>query len=341
MDKPIFISGLRKSGTSMIKGLLDNHPELFIYPPNEVHLFRYSHHNGIVRDKNKYESDPEKLKSIIADTEFITRLNDESFSYSTDKVDVETFKKEINETNVSGIGDIYDALYRAMVAASDQPDGGRFVSKTVLETEFFPELHEIFPGMKFVYVLRNPYGHFNSARNSLRADRSSEKSPKFGNIQHPYPFIGSKIRRMKGSYYFMEKYQELYPDKFYLLIYDKVLENPEREMKQLANFLNVEFDESMLVPTLCGVPWGGNSMHEDQFKGISTKPLTHWKKHITDSEIRLINEFFSEIIKRYNFEFIESNRSMIRRLHASEWKPTTYLANRIILKWGIESADTF
>ncbi len=47
MKQPIFISGLRKSGTSMVKNLLDNHPALFMFPPNEFHFFTFTHYYNL------------------------------------------------------------------------------------------------------------------------------------------------------------------------------------------------------------------------------------------------------------------------------------------------------
>jgi hypothetical protein len=49
LKQPIFISGLRKSGTSMVKNLLDNHPALFMYPPNEFHFFKFTHFHNLGR----------------------------------------------------------------------------------------------------------------------------------------------------------------------------------------------------------------------------------------------------------------------------------------------------
>ena len=40
--KPIFVSGLRKSGTSMMRHLFDGHPDIFSNPKGEFHFFRYT-----------------------------------------------------------------------------------------------------------------------------------------------------------------------------------------------------------------------------------------------------------------------------------------------------------
>ncbi len=40
-DRPLFICGHPKSGTSLLKALLDNHPQLVVYPEETVFFRRY------------------------------------------------------------------------------------------------------------------------------------------------------------------------------------------------------------------------------------------------------------------------------------------------------------
>lgn len=256
---PVFISGLRKSGTSMIKSLLDGHPELFVYPPNELHFFRYSEHDGIVKDKLARADGPEELLNALYQIDFVQRMSDSSSSDYRESLNVTEFNERIKMASPKSYPDVYRELFETMEVASSHIDADleeqRPASKTVLETEFFPELRQWFSDLKFVYVLRNPYGHFASARNSMRISGGSEGDD-MTLLGDPYPFIGSELRRMRLSYYFMRKYRRLYPSNFYVLIYDEILRNPEPTLRDLAEFLDIEYDSEMTNPTICGKPWG-------------------------------------------------------------------------------------
>jgi len=201
----------------------------------------------------------------------------------------------------------------------------------VLETEFVPYLRQWFPDTKFVYVLRNPYGHFASARNSMRITDGSEGDA-LSILDDPYPFIGSELRRMKLSYYLMGKYKRLYPDQFYVLVYDDILRAPESTLRSLTEFLGIEYHESITNPTICGEQWGGNSWYEDEFDGIDTSPLDHWMDDISRLEKQVITDLFGDLIDEYGFDRLSTDVSLFRPFSVAE-RPHTYLANRLAVYW--------
>jgi hypothetical protein len=335
MKDPVFISGLRKSGTSMVKNLLDMHPELFVHPPNELHFFSYSNHESSVKNKQESIAEPDELLQALGKDRFIQRMNDPSAGDYREAVDVGAFNEKIVARSPETFPDVYRDIYECMNGATSHVDADldevRPTSKTVLDTEFFPELRDWFPDLKFVYVLRNPYGHFVSARNSMRITNGAE-GDSMSILDDPYPFIGSELRRMQLSYYLMEKYKRLYPDNFYLLVYDEILRNPEETLKDLAEFLDIEYHDNMTNPTICGEPWGGNSWYEDEFSGIDTSPLDHWMDDISPLEKRVITELFGDIIDNYGFDRLSTGTSLLRPLHIAE-RPHTYLANRVVVYW--------
>jgi hypothetical protein len=336
---------LRKSGTSFVKNLLDGHPELFVWPPNELHLFRYSDHAALVRDKKRICQNLQDLKHELSRQRFITRQHFESraeqgtlqdLSGYRRHVDVEQFLELVDRATVTSYKEIYEVLFRAMAKASrhfaGDVDNVRFVSKSVLETEYLPELVRWFPDLKFVYVLRNPYGHFNAVRNSMRRRDGS-----LGRFSPPYPYLGREIATMQGSYYFMLKWRDLYPEQFHILVYDRLLDDPEPHLRELCRFLGIEPHETLMTPTLCGEPWSGNSWYKG-FDGIDKSPLTHWMGDISGGEIRLINTHFANVFDEFGFERIESRTSRLVPFHPSE-RPINYLANRALFMRSNKGAN--
>lgn len=336
MQDPIFVSGLRKSGTSMVKNLLDGHPDLFVHPPNEVHLFRYSEHEAAIKDKQGQDSDPAALLDRLAQIKFVQRMNDDSAKDYRPQVDLDRFDEAVMDYTPSSYADVYEALFTSMADASTHFDGDldvqRPASKTVLDTEFFPDLREWFPDLKFVYVLRNPYGHFASARNSMRLQSGSGEGSEMGVLSDPYPFIGSELRRMELSYYLARKFARLYPDQFTILVYDDILEDPEPTLRELAQFLDVDYHENMTNPTICGDPWGGNSWYAEEFAGIDPSPLDHWMDDISSPEIGVINDLFADVLDEFGFDEIDADGSRLRPFHRSE-RPKAYIANRFAIYW--------
>jgi len=336
MNDPIFVSGLRKSGTSMVKNLLDGHPDLFTYPPNELHFFRYSEHDSVVKDKQGRANSPADLCDQLAGIDFVQRMAEESSDDYRPQIDIDRFNELVANHQPTEYPEVYKALFESMARAASHFEGNfedcRPTSKTVLETEFFSELREWFPDLKFVYVLRSPYGHFASARNSMRLQSGTGEGSEMGILSDPYPFVGSELRRMQLSYYFAEKFARLHPEQFYVLIYDEILADPEPTLRDLAAFLGIDYHESLTNPTICGEPWGGNSWYVEEFEGIDPSPLNHWRDDIGDGELKMINALFKDFFEAYGFEVIEPDSTVMRPFHLSE-RPWTYVANRFAVYW--------
>ena len=216
--------------------------------------------------------------------------------------------------------------------------------KSVQDEENFPELLKWFPHLKFVYILRNPYAQLNSAINNMRHRRRGVKNKhkvnrdvaKLGR-SFPYPYLGIRLKQMTFSYYFMRKFSELEPDHFYVLNYDELLRSPEEQMRKLCEFLEIQFHPNLLEITLGGQPKArmGWSVGQHETNRISTKPLEAWKKQLPPLAIRLVNQYFQDVIEDYGFEYVPSNTFVLKPFSRSE-KPLTYVANRMLFMPNIE-----
>ncbi len=56
-------------------------------------------------------------------------------------------------------------------------------------------------------------------------------------------------------------------------------------MRQVCDFLEVEFDGSLLEPTLGGQPFKGNSMYKSSFNGVSRASLDRWRSVLSPEDI--------------------------------------------------------
>jgi len=346
MKGPIFVTGLRKSGTTLVKCLLDSHPEIFMFPAAEFEFFHNTEHDSVLAAKYELSGDIHHIRDRLCENSFITRLNDKTKQTNDycETIDVENFKKELKAQELTGMGDLFSKTIEAMAKSCSYFKGNLDTTymgaKCVLNSEYFSELHKWYPDLKMIYVLRNPYGHFDAIRSSMRKGVKAE-GQKLSDRKNSYPILGIEIRRMMMSYYFMKKWSKLYPDNFHVIVYDQLLQNPQEEMQKVSKFLGVPYNSSMLVPTIGEQLWGGNSWKVEDFKGIDIRPLTHWKDTISDLEIRLVNEYFGDVLEEFGFDKVDSNAPLIKRNHPSE-RLKAYLANRFLFKaksWFCEIPD--
>lgn len=350
MRNPIIISGLRKSGTSMVRNLLDSHPAFFVHPINELHFFDFTHYRKATeRSRPGSGSDPnrsiaERIEDICANKWF----NLAEGGGTSAPIDYDAFHERLR---TSGAHDYPSLLEAILVAAAEscpafagrKPEDVRFVYKGVQQSEFVPELRQWFPDMQFIYVLRSPYGQINSAINNLRhgkkgigKKREIARDHKKLDRSLAYPFLGPRLRQMKQSYFFMRKWAELYPANFYVLVYDRLLADPEDEMRKLAEFLGIEFTPGLLTLTECGKPKvrSGWSVGRHETSEISTGPITAWQEQLSPHVVRLVNMHFTDVLEDYGFEVASSGASLWRRMDRAE-RLKTYLANRLLYtRWA-------
>jgi hypothetical protein len=53
LNRPVFTSGLRKSGTSMARRLLDGHSALYMHSINELHFFHFTNFIDRIRPSQR------------------------------------------------------------------------------------------------------------------------------------------------------------------------------------------------------------------------------------------------------------------------------------------------
>ncbi len=318
--KPIFILGAHKSGTSLLRALLDGHPDLYVVPV-EAHFFQnlsFWVDNEYRRQRPRKLTREEQYKRFA---DYIQEVNDKTDPYS-DSVSKGIFDQSRFEEYFSRIhkGDPPQrllALYLEAIHYSEKgvplPEGLRVVEKSVENAEFVPELNRYYPEAKFVHILRNPYANLVSLR-------------RYKSIGFGYPIMRRVLRTMENSYYWLYKNRRLMPS-YRIIRYEDLVREPEKTMRELAEYLEIPFHQVLLAPTYRGADWQGNSITGQKFRGVETSVLNRWQDEILPLEVRYVNRLFPFVLRDYNYEEYTASGSFWRRAQGENLK--RYLANRI------------
>ena len=319
-DGPIFILGCSKSGTSMIRNLFDGHPNLFIVPA-ESHFFQ---NIGFWISYFSRRSAPQQLSYQEMKTELFRWIdysnikdNITADGFTKGRWNMAVFKESLMRTPVNSLRELSDLYIQSMyksIYERDYDNSLRFMEKSVENTEVALEWLSLYPDAKFVHILRNPYSNIVALRKFLNTKK--------------FPFLKGAIYSMYNSYYSLYKNINLISDSRYkVIIYDELISEPKKVMKNLCEFLNIEYMDILLTPTLFGVPWSGNSTSGVQFEGISNINLNKWKKELSNFEICIINDLFMHVVKDFGFEKINSRYSIMQI--AKNENMFNYIQNRI------------
>ncbi len=303
MKMPVFILGCHKSGTSLLRSLLDNTPGLFPIPI-EAHVFE---HLGFWVDYELRRQIPTEFtfdQVVTHIKEMAAASNqkaDPKHSLGGDSIAAGRWNVELLVEHLSSHGreafeqkdyrafmDAYfEAIYLALHQKLPAPSI-RFVEKTVENAEFVMYLKQYYPDARFIHIVRNPYATLVAAR-------------KFRTSRKRYPYLGTILSSLENSYYYAY-HNPMMVENYHLIRYEDLLQEPEKNMRQIAAFIDVPFDPKMLTPSTVGKDWKGNSMSGVGFEGISTLPIDSWKKEILPLETSLINILLPHVLTKFAYE---------------------------------------
>lgn len=166
--------------------------------------------------------------------------------------------------------------------------------KTPKNVLVFPELNEIFPDAKFIFVLRDPRSIIASLKKVREGmDGSSVKSAFGKSISSDIGLIRSYIDQ---GFKFHSKFGE----KCHIVQYEKLVQDPETEIGAVCSFLGIDYRPVMLEtdnPDLQGqrlkrkmTAWNKG---EDKAKKIDASGVNKWKDVLDSYEADLVSLNFA------------------------------------------------
>lgn len=317
--QPVFILGAHKSGSSLLRSLLDGHPELFVIPI-ETHFFQLSNYWVDYRLRRALPPQRSVQEAKKAFTGMVERYNTTGDTMSDSdmvgRFDLAYFQRELEAYEPASQGELLAGYVRAIYAGIHQaalPQELRVVEKSVENAEFAPELKRIFPGSRFIHVIRCPYANLVSLR------RHTGRTG--------YPFLMPALSSLYNNTYHLQRNQRLLGD-YLVLKYEDLLQEPARYMKQVSEFLEIDYTDNLLQPTVCGCPWGGNSSRGITYEGIEPGNIDRWQSEINHLEIAYTNRYFKHLLEAYAYPVLQSTRSHWSPIRGESLK--VYLLNRLI-----------
>ena len=143
----------------------------------------------------------------------------------------------------------------------------------VIET-FLP-LARAYPDAKFIVIVRDVRASI--ASNLLVKNKSM--------IAHVASF--AKAWRKNIAYTSFLRTQKLMKDRLFVISYEKLVNQPETEVRKVCEFLEIDFESSMLdtekfIDFSTGKTWVGNSSYEEVTRGISPHRIDRWRESLPE-----------------------------------------------------------
>jgi len=286
------ISQIRGSGGSFLSQLFDGHPELHVHP-HELMIGYPKEHLWPRIDLNDR---PENWFIILFEN-IVSEYNREG--YKKGKEDKETFpfvfmsslQRKIFLDYMDSVQsiterDVFNAYLTSYFGAwlSNQNYYGSkkfitaFSPKLAMTKENMKSFFEVYPDGRMISVVRDPKDWFSFARKCWPGS---------------YSDVGRAGSEWNKSVQAMLWNKERYGDCVCLIKFEDLVSKTEAVMRYLADFLGIEFDDALLVPTFNKFPIKAYMDYKVEDHGIVSEPLSE-KRTLKGQELNTIDRMTSK-----------------------------------------------
>jgi hypothetical protein len=205
---PVFIVGVGRSGTSLLQSILASHSKISILP--ETGFLR----NACLRRQKSQNISLEQMAASFPRLERVMeKLPEETHP--------ESFPNEIA---------LYHFILERFTAVQDKEIAGDKDPKLV---EYISAVAQLFPKAKFIHLVRDP-------RDVLLSKKKAEWSKGKPSWYH---IFANYVQLRLGAY----AGEKLSDDQYFLVTYEQILDLPEEYISRVCDFLEVEFESSVLA----------------------------------------------------------------------------------------------
>lgn len=296
-ERPVFICGHRKTGTTLLINLFDNHPDLLVYPDDSGFWYVYYplfDGEDISNDKKREVV----LKNLIP--RFERNINKPDVIKKEIKFDKEKFAKDfteiISKTNYS-TKEVLVAFAKTINKNVQKKNNFKYWCEKTTSTEIYAlEIKKWFPKAKFIHLIRDPRDNWASLKSGW-----DKRYYKFND--DPRRLLQSLIDRGKlGLELAKHNIEIIGSDSYKVIKFEDLTLKPKDTMKELSEFLDIRFTEELLIPTIIGKPWKGNNFENLEFKKVSSINVNRWPDRIEQKEAMLIEYYFKDIMEYFGYK---------------------------------------
>ncbi len=281
LGRAVFVVGYKKSGTTLLLSLLDGHAEIGVLPHHESRWFTRLRPRmaGLDRTAQLDELQREWTHFLINPSgEPPFWLLGRPWELEADPYEQLTSYLYWLAGRHPG-QDLLGVLATALVAVRlDQGLAASppryWLEKSTQYELYADEILATYPAARFVHVVRDPRGTVAALR-------------KIGMTQDAWRSSAEVERSLAAALHNAER---LGPHRYLVVRYEDIVRDTAGEMAKIANFVGVAFDETLLTPTIAGLPSTANSAwSERRVRGeVHTFSLESWRDALDPRAVTLV-----------------------------------------------------
>lgn len=262
IDKPVFICGNMKSGTTLLLTLLDGSDQMLVLP-GDSYLIYWAGEIGRKSAKEVISRWFFKMISPAGQKPFWFLGRNEK-----DYRDLLYYSRYFLEETKLGISSFPAAVF---CAHPNPPENIRYwVEKTPHNEGRIRQILKLYPEARFINILRDPLENITSLKRFSKFrewEREAFVRRKVSAIKMNFKFASDNLKKLGSQKYKIIKYEDLTGD-------------CRTVMKGVCGFLGLEYRNIFSVPTVNGEPAVSNSIYKERRVSGEVKDSSGEKKWI-------------------------------------------------------------
>lgn len=287
-----FIVGIGRSGTTILIKLLNNHPQLHGMPEaNFLAFFLHSY-------KHKQSFSRRDIDMLFEEIHLYSLSNPWiGWEFDADKTKQALIARA--EAGPLGYAELCQLVYQGFSATGlDKMQATTLVDKNPSYTLFAGKIRRVFPGSRFIWIMRDYRANVLSRRQSVYMESGD---------------VAYNAFRWNFFNKHMQRFARRHPGKVLLLRYEDLVTKPGSELKKICRFLGVEEDLDLTAPAVAyNVAHAQNSIlpkYKDRFekkytdlnKALNADRLYAWKTGLTMEEIAACDAICGPFASRFGY----------------------------------------
>lgn len=148
-------------------------------------------------------------------------------------------------------------------------------------------LAQWYPGMKMIYLVRDPRANYAAMKTWRQRSSRSIGVPRFC---HGWAVSVRQNQKNQGYCPVLT------------LRYEDLITDTASSMERVCQFLEISPHDSMLTPTLGGKAFQGNSIYGGRFSGVSSVSQYKWREALTPREVGQIQSLLGHAMQGLGYE---------------------------------------
>jgi hypothetical protein len=269
-----FLVGCNRSGTTMLRAMLDSHPQVSV-PPEAYFVI------PVLNRAAHYErGDGFDVDTLLADLQGNPSFR-RNWLLSADSIDA---------LRTAPPADTPDALARLYASYAAERSKPRYADKTPQHVLHIDLLARSFPTSRFVHLVRD-------GRDVVPSLIENRHGP--ARFPDAVEYWRSRVlagRRIGGA---------LGPTRYLEIRYDELVAAPEAQLRTLCEFLDLPYDPQMLeYPARAGEVVAG-TFDARPHLGVGRAPtanLRNWRTALPDHDVQLFEALAGDALDTFGFE---------------------------------------